>query len=374
MVRVQPAGADSYQSNRNNHMKYLIVQNWASTSGNHTGMVHMCHLLSSLYPNKYKVAIMDYVPQYHKDTNVFKRKLLNLKYRYCDLPKLYRQKYLLLCKDIFSNVRAGDEFFLLEYLLPNVPQYDLAVYIRTHYPYVQIYGLVHLTPTYFNTRFFVGRMIRKWAKPIDKVLTLGTGLSSYLCRKGHLPKYKISTGFHYVDLDYYHLRNSNEIDKVTIIVMGNLQRDFHMIASIVRRLPEFDWIICQGRAHYEKLFADCQGNVSIKGYLEESELRHLMSISDLSLNVMQDTVGSNVVTTSMAMGLGMVVSDVGSIHDYCTVENAVFCKNDVDSFVYAIKMLSADKERIKRMKNSSYIMAERFNIKGIDKWFDTLRG
>lgn len=353
-------------------MRYLIVQDWPSTSGNHTGMVHMCHLLRNLYPDKYRVVVMDYVPQYHKDKNIFKRKLLNLKYRYYDLPRLYRQKYLKLCKDIFLNVKEGDEFFLLEYLLPDVSQYDLAVYIRKHYSYVRIYGLAHLTPTYFNTQLCVGKMIRKWAEPVDRILTLGTGLSSYLCKEGHLAEQRVSTGFHYVDLDYYHQYNSEEISKVTIIVMGNLQRDFQMIASIVRRLPEVDWIICQGRAHYEKLFADCRGNVSIKGYLEEGELRHLMSISDLSLNVMQDTVGSNVITTSMAMGLGMIVSDVGSIHDYCSSENAVFCENNVGSFVDAIKMLVTDKERVKRMKNSSYIMAERFNVEGVDKWFDML--
>ena len=212
-------------------MRYLIVQDWPSTSGNHTGMVHMCHMLVDLYPDNYKVLVMDYIPQYHNNKNIFKRKLLNLKYRYYDLPRLYRQKYLALCMNVFANIKVGDEFFLLEYLLPDVPQYDLAVYIRKHYPHVRIYGLVHLTPMYFNAHLFVGRMIRKWAKPIDRILTLGTGLSSYLCKKGRLPEYKISTGFHYVDLNYYHQYNSAEINKVTIIVMGNLQRDFQMVTA-----------------------------------------------------------------------------------------------------------------------------------------------
>lgn len=353
-------------------MRYLIVQDWPSTSGNHTGMVHMCHMLVDLYPDNYKVLVMDYIPQYHNNKNIFKRKLLNLKYRYYDLPRLYRQKYLALCMNVFANIKVGDEFFLLEYLLPDVPQYDLAVYIRKHYPHVRIYGLVHLTPMYFNAHLFVGRMIRKWAKPIDRILTLGTGLSSYLCKKGRLPEYKISTGFHYVDLNYYHQYNSAEINKVTIIVMGNLQRDFQMVASIVKEISDVNWIICQGRARYEKLFTNCQGNILIKGYLEESELHHLMSISDLSLNVMQDTVGSNVITTSMAMGLGMIVSDVGSIHDYCSSENAVFCENNVDSFVSSISLLLDNKEKIAKMKRASYVMAKRFNVERVDKWFNIL--
>ena len=36
-----------------------------------------------------------------------------------------------------------------------------------------------------------------------------------------------------------------------------------------------------------------------------------MNDSDISLNVMKDTIGSNVICTSMATGLAMVVSDVG---------------------------------------------------------------
>ena len=43
----------------------------------------------------------------------------------------------------------------------------------------------------------------------------------------------------------------------------------------------------------------------------------------LLLNVMKDTIGSNVICTSMATGLSMVVSDVGSIRDYCSETNAV---------------------------------------------------
>ena len=87
---------------------------------------------------------------------------------------------------------------------------------------------------------------------------------------------------------------------------------------------------------------------------------------------MQDTVGSNVITTSMAMGLGMIVSDVGSIHDYCSSENAVFCENNVDSFVSSISLLLDNKEKIAKMKRASYVMAKRFNVERVDKWFNIL--
>lgn len=38
-------------------MKYLIVQDWPSTHGNHAGMVHMCKLLQKKYPTEYEVII-----------------------------------------------------------------------------------------------------------------------------------------------------------------------------------------------------------------------------------------------------------------------------------------------------------------------------
>ena len=60
-------------------------------------------------------------------------------------------------------------------------------------------------------------------------------------------------------------------------------------------------------------------------FVEEENLRRYMEQSDISLNVMHDTIGSNVIVTSMASGLAMVVSDVGSIHDYCDERNSVFC-------------------------------------------------
>ena len=38
-------------------MKYLIVQDWQSTHGNHAGMVHMCKLLKEKWPDEYEVYI-----------------------------------------------------------------------------------------------------------------------------------------------------------------------------------------------------------------------------------------------------------------------------------------------------------------------------
>lgn len=83
--------------------------------------------------------------------------------------------------------------------------------------------------------------------------------------------------------------------------------------------------------------------------VDETELRQYMSESDISLNVMYDTVGSNVIVTSLGMGLAMLCSDVGSIRDYCNDENAMFCKS-VSDFSEALKLLVMDRDRLSKMQ------------------------
>lgn len=98
-----------------------------------------------------------------------------------------------------------------------------------------------------------------------------------------------------------------------------------------------------------------------------------MDIADVSLNVMEDTVGSNVITTSMAMGLAMVVSDVGSIRDYCNDENALFCQNNVEQFVRSIKKLQNNLQLVLRMKKVSLENSKRLQIDNINRWFFKLK-
>lgn len=108
------------------------------------------------------------------------------------------------------------------------------------------------------------------------------------------------------------------------------------------------------------------------GYLPEDELRNLMDISDVSLNIMEDTVGSNVITTSMAMGLAMIVTDVGSIHDYCDESNTIFCNNNVNSIVKAIQKITSSPKDMYNMKTSSIAKSKLLRIESINTWFKNL--
>lgn len=356
-------------------MKYLIVQDWQSTHGNHAGMKHMCDLLVAKYPDVYKVFVKE-CPKTWKSPRTFMEKVfwrLYGKYKKENyLTKSYPREYLKLCSPIFSDLKAEDEVFLLEYMLPWASQYELACYIRENFPKVKIYALSHLTGKYFDEiTAKEADFIQKWAKPVDKLLTLGSSLSLYFEKAG-IPKEKISTGFHYVDSDYYQSQQPMKSNTpLKIIMMGALQRDYSMLAEVVKQCTDVHWIICRGRKNVDDLFPKTP-NVELKGFLEEDELRHQMDIADVSLNVMEDTVGSNVITTSMAMGLAMIVSDVGSIRDYCDTSNSIFCTMNIESFVTAIQSLSLCPNKVELMKKSSLEKARQFNIDNLHLWFSNL--
>lgn len=356
-------------------MKYLIVQDWRSTHGNHAGMKHMCDLLVAKYPDEYKMFVKE-CPRTWKSPRTFIEKICWRLYgKYAKehyLKKTYPREYLKLCIPMFSKLKDGDEVFLLEYMLPWASQYELACYIRKEYPNVKIYALSHLTCKYFDEMTASEPdLVPKWAKPVDKLLTLGSSLSSYFEKAG-IPKEKISTGFHYVDSEYYHKQTEMKVHTpLRVIMMGALQRDYGMLSEIVKRCPNVHWIICRGRKNVDDLFPKTP-NVELKGFLEEDELRHQMDITDVSLNIMEDTVGSNVITTSMAMGLAMVVSDVGSIRDYCTDDNAVFCSANMNSYIKALKFLEQNIDTIYRMKINSIDRVGNMGIDKINNWFSNI--
>lgn len=351
-------------------MKYLVVQEWESTKNNHAGMKHMCDLLYKKYPFEYKV-IVCHEPQIVKTSisGVAGKFILYIKSIF--FKRQYTNYLINISKDMFSNLHDGDEIFLLEYHCEITPQYWYAKYIRRKYKNIRIYALSHYTPSMFKLRG-VDKYMNKWAKVIDKQLTLGSSLTIFF-EKHHFDRRLLSTGFHYVDTAYYSKRHVLvKGGKPTIIAIGSMQRNYSMLSEIVKACPDFNWIICRGNKLVENMFPQAD-NIKLLGYLKEDELREQMDKSDISLNVMDDTVGSNVITTSMAMGLAIIVSNVGSIHDYCDESNAFFCENTVYSFVKAIKSLTANDDIIYKMRISSIRKAKDFEIDNIHNWFCSLK-
>ena len=55
-------------------MKYLIVQDWSNTHGNHAGMKHMCDMLVDKYPKEYELYVKGF-PKEWKNTRTILKKI-----------------------------------------------------------------------------------------------------------------------------------------------------------------------------------------------------------------------------------------------------------------------------------------------------------
>lgn len=352
-------------------MNYLLVQQWPSTKGNHAGMEHMCDLLVQLYPQEYYKIATDHVfnipTRKHRLTKVLFGKIDQWRY-----TRLFLRGYIKKCHKMFENLSTSDVVFLLEYHLFASGQVHLARYLKKHFPKTKIIALSHLSPSRLSQIGFNKEIILEWEKPIDVQLTLGSSLTSYFKSIG-IPTKKIRTGYHYVDHSYYQAERSrtSHSNRLKAIVIGNLQRNFKLLATVVDKTPFIDWTICSGVINLSESIVP-QSNVIIKGYIDEDSLKKLMAESDISVNILDDTVGSNVITTSMAMGLAIIASDVGSIRDYCNQKNALFCNNSADSFVKAITYISQNPSQLKQMQAESIRLSSKFNIENIHHWFQNL--
>jgi hypothetical protein len=74
-----------------------------------------------------------------------------------------------------------------------------------------------------------------------------------------------------------------------------------------------------------------------------------MQSCDVGMSVLEDTIGSNVITTSMAVGLVQVVSDVGSIRDYCDESHSFLCSTEQD-FLNALVRLDRDRDMLYQLR------------------------
>jgi hypothetical protein len=99
--------------------------------------------------------------------------------------------------------------------------------------------------------------------------------------------------------------------------MGNVERNYEDLVESAKVTSDIQYFVYAEQSLNSSLDNRCLefSNVRLHKNIKESELRNLMHKSDVSLNVMHDTVGSNVIVTSLSCGLAMVCSDVGSIRD-----------------------------------------------------------
>lgn len=223
-------------------------------------------------------------------------------------------------------------------------------------------GLVHLAKSHLLESYNEKNIVLE-LNNIDYIIVMGSSLEKDIIQLGF--EGKILTTFYYVDTKFYHPLKTESNKRLKAIAIGNLKRNHHAIANIAKNCPEIDFIVCSGKSNLDYLTTE---NVSVLGYMEEKEMLMHMQNADISLSIMEDTVGSNVIVTSLACGLINVVSDVGSIRDYCSEKNSVFCTTEQD-FISALKALSTDHELTKKKENARERALEISLDKSVS-WYD----
>lgn len=333
-------------------MIYLVNQEWTNTSKNHAGMKYLCSKLQEKFPEHFKsICIKDYYVE-------IKKGWLARKVQHYLVTWQYKKRLNTIFQYLKANLKDGDMVVLMEYYERLYPQVSLAQRLKTLNTNFSVYSMVHLVPRGLDAAF-QDTEFEEWAKPIDKFITLGSSLSAYLTKRG-IPQTHVITLFHYVDGEYYHPIEKMANEKMKVIAMGNQMRNTELLRQIVLQNKDVDFIVCQGVSDMSPYFDDCK-NVKLIPFVPEDELRGYMNEADVSLNVMVDTVGSNVITTSLAMGLAMICSDVGSIRDYCDETNTIFCNNEQD-WVKAIHLLVSDRQRLERMQAASLLKSKELSI------------
>lgn len=316
-------------------MKYFVSQEWNNTKGNHAGMSHLCDLIKKSHPN---------------EVRHYKVPCFNFKFS----RPIYHLWYIILGIVLMFKVNKGDTVFLMEYLFPTRRQ-DFVAWLLNTFTQTRVEALAHLVPKELDKLFPTDKKLNQWCNKVDRLMTLGTSLTNYL--KSREVQTELLTMFHYVDLGYYKMKKRVSNERPKVLFMGTMQRNFDTLEYIVSNCPLMDFYFLKGKSKRDTTNIERFKNIIICDFLAEDELKQLMNECDISLNLMYDTVGSNVITTSLAMGMVMIVSDVGSIHDYCDKSNAFFCK-DANDFVIQLNRLCAKKDDFTVMSSASLSKAQ----------------
>lgn len=300
------------------------------TKGNHAGMAYLAESLNKDLENVNAIKMISGRSKLIKVLNVFYSIVIAIKLRLV--------------------LKPGDKVFLMEYLARSCFQDILAKTLRLLGVRNEITGLVHLAGNHLLEIYGSLGPIKNKLKYIDRVMTLGSSLSKFF--KNEVGFDNVITTFHYSDVNYYRpLDVFNHQKELKVLCIGATKRDFGFLAQLVKDMPDINFNICQGRHDLSQYFEGCS-NVTLYGYMPEDDLLRLMQNSDVNLSVMEDTIGSNVIVGGLSTGMIMVVSDVGSIRDYCTEKESFLCKTEQD-FTDALDYLRSHLEEIPDRRKKS---------------------
>lgn len=329
-------------------MVYILYCEFDNTKDNHTGMAYFFERLA-----------VD-----HKDVRLIKN--INQNFSGSKYIGFFYAVFLF----VFLRVvlKKNDKVLFGEYLTKDIAFQDVTAKLLRFTGCNHIFtGLVHLAPSHLLELYKKKEAIKKRLKYLDNTVTFGSSLHNFI--KDVDPTIKVKRTVHYVENNFYRydIKSDRCFEPIQVLVMGAIKRDFAKLVNVLRASPPSVFFhICLGKSYQElKHFFESFENVKIYGYLEEDRLKGLMQMCLVNMSILLDTVGSNAITTSLAMGQIQIVSDVGSIRDYCDEDFAIFCKEDND-FINAIIYLNGlPKEELIHMSITAH-------NKSRAMWIDTI--
>lgn len=330
---------------------YILYYDFQATSGNHAGMSYLARKLKAQFPD---VQLIKHIPQEIKGGRFW----------------VHIHSVLIFCY-LFIALKPGDKVFFMEYLTYGVAFQDrIAKWLKRAGKSNKLIGLVHLAGSHLLDLYGDEKIISHKLSWLDKVVVFGSSLAAFIQERRFSKEIKVC--HHYVDSTFYQPRTDNsENEKLDVIVVGRLKRNFQQLNEIIAKTADnIIFHLCLGAKPLPDTFKQ-QHNVLTYGFLSEEELLKLMQTCDVHLAVLEDTVGSNAITSAMAVGLVQVVSDVGSIRDYCDQSNSMLCSS-VNDFTQALSFLSQNLALVPSMKSSARRQAERMSLANFYKSFPEL--
>lgn len=174
-----------------------------------------------------------------------------------------------------------------------------------------------------------------------------------------------------IDVQYYLPPADFETrDPNLCLVVGENYRDFPTLRGVIELVaylrPSTIFVVVT--SPNSNRFLGSHPNLRILSGIPESDLLNLYQTASLMVSPLLDTTANNAILESLSCGLPIVTTDVGSIHDYLTLQCALLIPpNNARKMAESIvDLLDADGER-KKMSKKSREQALGFS------WFEVMK-
>lgn len=192
-------------------------------------------------------------------------------------------------------------------------------------------------------------------KQLSAIICVGSSQQEYFADKFDPAKIfvvplGIDTQFYTPPLDY-DLRDPN-----LCLIVGENYRDFSTLRGVIElilfRRPSTKFMVITS-PNSSKLLGQ-HSNIYCKSSVPESELIDYYRTASIMVSPMLDTTANNAILESLACGLPIVATDVGSIRDYLTPDCAVLVPlNDARKMADSVLGLLEEPAERKKMSEKS---------------------